>query len=86
MGVIIPEPPDVSGLSSALSAEIVAAIFDRPGYSPAIREATREWIAEQRKNGYKDAPPQSSGQEWSLIAFIVLVLGLAICSLIAFGA
>lgn len=86
MGVIVPDPQDVNGLNSALSAEIVAAMFDRPGYSPAIREATREWIAEQRKNGYKDAPPQSSGQEWLLVAFIAAVLVLAIFSLVTFGA
>ena len=86
MGVIIPDPEDVNSSNSALSAEIVAAMFDRPGYSPAIRQATREWIAEQRKNGYKDAPPQSSGQVWPLIAFIALVLGLAIFSLAAFSA
>ncbi|MBX9951909.1 MAG: hypothetical protein K2Y39_22245 [Candidatus Obscuribacterales bacterium] len=86
MSVIIPDPEDVNASNSALSAEIVAAMFDRPGYSPVIRQATREWIAEQRKNGYKDAPPQSSRQEWPLIAFIALVLGLAIFSLAHFCA
>lgn len=86
MGIIIPDPEDINASNSALSAEIVAAMFDRPGYSPVIRQATREWIAEQRKNGYKDAPPQSSGHEWSLVAFIAVVLGLAIFSLVAFGA
>ena len=86
MSVIIPDPEDMSDSNSALAAEIVAAMFDRPGYSREIRESTREWIAAQRKNGYKDTPPKPCGQEWLLVAFVGIVLGLAVISLAAFGA
>lgn len=68
MGVIRLDHKDADAFHKMLSAEMAAALFDNEGYSPTIRTATREWIAEQRKNGYREQPRPVSGSEWALIA------------------
>lgn len=74
MGVIIPDPEDMSNSSSALAAEMAAALFDNERHSPAIRKATREWVREQRANGYVSGPRETSWSSWTLILLPLVAL------------